>query len=289
MKNSQNIQEEILLRQATKSDRDGAIKVESQSTPNLNYVPHVFDMFVSDKSGEFSVAELNGTLVACGKFTAMVDGSAWVETLRVIPTYQGLGIGKLLYERFFEQAQARSIKTMRMYTGVKNAKSKGLAERFGFHLAATYRGAWLPCQHGAIDVPSIPFEQVLDPKKAVDLIMPLSEKWTGFLIMNRTFYAITPELCRDFAQKGFVYAESTTGSVMIIGARFMPEQALHIGIINGDVGTCLAFALKKGVARRAGKLSCLFPPSAQDIQQSLLHYGFQLEASDFIVMEVERE
>ena len=75
------------------------------------------------------------------KLTVLPDGSAWLEALRVAPFAQGKGVGKQFYQHFFTVARERGIPSMRMYTGVRNAVSKGLAERFGFRLAATYRGA----------------------------------------------------------------------------------------------------------------------------------------------------
>jgi len=69
----------------------------------------------------------------------------------------------------------------------------------------------------------------------------------------------------------------------------MPEQALHIGVFGGDAEACLGFALRRGVEIWAGRLSCLFSPCAADVQDPLTQYGFQLEPSDFIVMEVQLE
>ena len=280
---------EIVLRRARREDREKTFEVESKATPNLSYLPNVFDMFVADEIGEFSVAELDGEVVACGKFTIVPDGSAWLETLRVIPERQGLGIGKRFYERFFDIARSRGVTTMRMYTGVKNAVSRGLAERFGFRLTATYRGAWAPCQPGATRAPTGTFRWVADPEKATALLMPFRERWTGFLVMNRTFYSLTPALCADLAEKGMVYEDPASGSVITLGARFMPEQALHIGVFGGDAEACLGFAMQEGSGLGVGRLSCLFPPSAADVQDSLTRYGFQLEPSDFIVMEVHIE
>ena len=280
---------EIVLRRARRGDREKTFEVESKATPNLSYLPNVFDMFVADEFGEFSVAELDGEVVACGKFTVVPDGSAWLETLRVIPERQGLGIGKRFYERFFDIARSRGVTTMRMYTGVKNAVSRGLAERFGFRLTATYRGAWAPCQPGATRAPTGAFRRVADPEKATALLMPFRERWTGFLVMNRTFYSLTPALCADLAEKGMVYEDPASGSVITLGARFMPEQALHIGVFGGDAEACLGFAMQKSSGLGVGRLSCLFPPSAADVQDSLTRYGFQLEPSDFIVMEVHIE
>ncbi len=75
---------EIVLRKAEQEDRERVIWVESKSTPNLSYVGAIWDLFTSDEVGEFSVAEADGKLVACGKFTVVPDGSAWLETLRVM-------------------------------------------------------------------------------------------------------------------------------------------------------------------------------------------------------------
>ncbi|MBP7961126.1 MAG: GNAT family N-acetyltransferase [Caldilineaceae bacterium] len=255
--------------------------------PGLQYLPRVFDAFVADETGELCVAEIDGAIVGCGKFTLVPDGSAWLETLRVIPAYQGLGVGKRLYERFFELAERTGSPTLRMYTGLSNVVSKGLAERFGLRLAGTYRGAWQACGPAAAPLTLPAFHQITDPDTATALLMPFYDKWAGFLVMNRTFYALTPALCADLAQKGMVYAEPASHSVITLGARFMPEQALHLGVFGGDVAACLAFALQTGVERHVARLSCYVPPSAQDVQETLLHHGFQIETSDLIVMEAK--
>jgi ribosomal protein S18 acetylase RimI-like enzyme len=276
----------IELRRARQEDREKVIAVESGATPNLSYLAKVFDMFLSEKSSAFIVAEVDGKLVGCGKFTKMPDGSAWLEALRVLPEFQGIGIGKCFYQQFFDIARHRDVTTMRMYTGVKNAVSKGLAEQFGFNISAAYRGAWLPCPPEADRGSTDTFRQVTDPDRATAILMPFFEKWTGFLVMNRTFFALNPALCRDLAQKGCVYEDPKSRSVITLGARFMPEQALHIGVFGGDSEACLGFAAKKGAITRTERLSCLFPPSAVDLQDILTQNGFRFEASDFIVMTV---
>ncbi|MEO6060337.1 MAG: GNAT family N-acetyltransferase [Thermoflexales bacterium] len=273
----------ITVRPARPDDLDAIIAVEAGSTPGLRYVARVFDDFVSDEAGEFSVAEIDGQIIACGKFSLMPDHSAWLETVRVLPACQGLGVGKRLYERFFEVAWREHVSTMRMYTGLTNGVSKGLAERFRFGLAGTYRGVWLPLEAAAGPAPA--FVPVADPERAAALLMPHHARWTGFVVMNRTFYALTPILCADFARAGRVFEDRASGSVVVLGARFMPEQALHIALYAGDTRACLDFAAHLGVARGAGRLNCLFPPAAADIQSALTERGYRLESSDFIVME----
>ena len=277
---------EIVLRKARPEDREKVIEVESKSTPNRRYVADVFDMFISDKIGEFSVAEVDKDVVACGKYTVVPDGSVWLETLRVIPERQGRGIGKRFYERWLDIARRQGVKTMRMYTGVKNVVSRGLAERYGLQLAETFRGAYLPCHLDTNQASSNAFRLVTNPDKAASLLMPLKEKWRDFHVMNRTFLKFTPAFFTDLAKKSMIYQDPVTRSVITLGARFQPKQMLHIGLFEGDTEACLKFAMQEGLKRRVGGLNCDFPASAVEVQRTLTGYGFRLTASDFIVMEI---
>ena len=274
------------MRRAQAKDLTKVIEVEAKSTPNLRYLQNVFDLFLSDRKGEFSVAEIDGEVVACGKFTIVPDGSAWLEALRVIPERQGMGIGKRFYKRFFELAHNNGVKTMRMYTGIRNVVSKGLTERFNFKLAQTFKAAYFDCSNGNDASFKMDFKVVSSPKKAIQLLIPLQENWANFLVMNRTFYSLTPALCTDLFKKRQVYEDETSKSVITLGARFMPEEAIHIGMYGGDVNNCINFAKKYCEERHAKRLSCLYPSTYKDIENDLTSNGFQIEAREFLVMEV---
>lgn len=276
---------EIRLRKAKPEDRDKVILIESKSTPNLSYVPQVWGMFINDDTGDWSVVELDGDIVGCGKYTILPDGSAWLETLRVIPERQGLGVGKRFYDHWFELARSQGVKTMRMYTGTGNVVSKGLAERYGLKVVGTYMEARMPCMKDVSGLKNM-FRQVRDPEEAVELLMPLRDKWSGFLVMNRTFYEFTPIICSHLAKGGMVYIEPNTGSVLTLGARFMPKDALHLGVVEGDLLGCMDFAMAMGVKRQVGRLNIMFPPTAADVHEALTEYGFSVGASGFLVMEI---
>lgn len=277
----------IVLRKARVEDKARVLQVEAESTPNLRYLGAVFEHWVQDQMGELIVAELNDEMVGVGKLSVMPDGSAWLEALRVSPKAQGRGVGKQFYLRFFEIARMRHIPAMRMYTGVKNAISKGLAERFGFHLAATYRGVWRAVPPVSnLDCPVSDFTLVTDADQATRLLMPFHDQWTGFLVMNRTFHALTPALCAAWASESKVYTHHESGSVLALGARFQADLALHIACLGGDIDRCFAFA--EGQARKLNvpKVQCMFPPTAAKIEQAALGQRYELEPSECIVMEV---
>lgn len=276
----------VILRKARIEDKERILEVEAKSTPGLRYLGRVFELFVNDNVGELIVAELHGVIVACGKFTVVPDGSAWLEALRVTPECQGLGLGKLFYQRFFELAREKGITTMRMYTNIGNKASKGLAERFGFRLAGTFRGMWELCDSHQGELLAASFVAVTDPERATELLMPYAAE-SGFVIMNRTFYALTPELCASWAQEGKVYTDAATQSVVLVGARFMPEQALHIALLGGSMESGLAFARQRASELHVEKLQCMFTPSNHALQEYLLKQGFTRDSYDCIVMEVQ--
>ncbi len=277
----------LKLRKARPEDRQRTFEIEKQATPGLSYLPYVFDQFVTDEQGEFIIAELDGEAVGCGKFTVLPDGSAWLETLRVIPEKQGLGIGKQFYTRFFEIARAQKILAMRMYTNIRNYASKGLAERFGFSIAGTYRGQKRACQPNHLRPDPAGFQPVTDPALASGLLLSFQEAWAGFLVMNRTFYAITPALAQYLAQQGMLYHDPITQTTVALGARFMPHQAVHLGVLGGNLTAALAFALYQGMQTGVERLSCFYPPAATEIEAALCAQHFEFESSDFIVMEVK--
>ncbi len=277
----------IVLRRAEPKDKEKVIWVESKSTPNLRYLPKVFEMFASDMIGEFSVEEIDGELVACGKYTVLPDGTVWLEALRVIPERQGLGLGKHLYEHWLELARTQGVKEMKMYTGVTNVVSSGLAERYGFRLRGTFKGntrLFTPAM-GTVGG----FTSVHDPKEATELLMPLEDDWFGWLVMNRTFYRFSPALCEHMTKHGMVYKDERTGSVVTLGARFMPEQALNIGVWGGDPDACIRFALWKAADRGIPLLSCFHEANATMIGEALARNGFKCDASDYIVKGVYLE
>jgi N-acetylglutamate synthase-like GNAT family acetyltransferase len=261
------------------------LAVEALSTPNLRYLPEVFEQFVADEEGDFSVALVDGEIVACAKLTVVADGSAWLETLRVIPEKQRLGLGKRFYERFFEVAAQKRINTMRMYTGVTNAASKGLAERFGFRLAASYNSAHISTKEIPKGLTAGGFERVADVERATQLLMACEKEWTGFGVMNRTFYAMNPSTCAAFCRAGQVYEDSRSGSVILMGARFMHHKALHIGVFRGERALCLDFAKLHAHKLGVPRVECMFAPDADDVRQALTQSGFEMSGSTFIVME----
>ena len=280
---------EIHIRKIIKEDYEAVCEVEALSTPNLRYVPHVFDLFLSSRDGAFLIAEMDGRAVGIANLSVLPDRSAWLETLRVIPEFQGRGIGKSFYEKFFEIAEEKKIKTLRMYTGLTNQTSKGLAERYGLSVAAEYEEAWLPLEEVSAQPESTTsFQAVTDLQVASNLLLPYQKKWKGFLVFNRTFFAFNDALCLDLVQKKMLYRSTRSSSLIVLGARFMPWQAVHIGLLGGDGQECLDFAFQEAQRLKVQKINCLFPPQDEGLKELFTNRGFHFLKTNLIVMQAQR-
>lgn len=280
---------ELKVRKMTWADLDRACEVETASIKGVKYLRAVADEFINDSVGELGVVELDGKIVGVGKYTILYDGGAWLETLRVDPEYQGRGVGKAFYNRFFELANQQGVNRMGMYTGLTNVVSKGLALRYGFQVTGTYRGANLAISgQEAVSEEVAKDFRLLSEEEAVEKMAVMAEAWEGHMVMNRTFYPMNDGLYRGLARDKKVYYDDKGDNLVVLGARFMPESALHIGLYRGDAKKIFEFVKFEAVRRHVPKVTIMFPPNAHKTQEEVLSAGFVLEAGDCIVCEWHR-
>jgi hypothetical protein len=141
----------------------------------------------------------------------------------------------------------------------------------------------MPCQDPKRKVGE--FRMVLDPERAVSLFTLDRGMWGRFHSLNRTFYEVSPQLCSYLTRKGMIYTDDES-NIITLGARFQPEQTLHIGLYHGDPEKCFNFAMHLCKLRGAARLSCDFPADNLVVQEELFGYGFTIDRSEIIVMEI---
>jgi ribosomal protein S18 acetylase RimI-like enzyme len=96
--------------------------------PKLFFVHFYSTSFVAeDDSGE-----LAGFL--CGFLSQTHDDEAYVHFVGVDPRYRGSGLGRQLYERFFEAVRAQGRHVVRCVTSPVNTDSVAFHESIGFRV-----------------------------------------------------------------------------------------------------------------------------------------------------------
>ena len=71
-----------------------------------------------------------------------------------------------------------------------------------------------------------------------------------------------------------------------MGARFMEDKQLHIGLFDGNSKRCLEFAHIVGGTKGVKSIHCLYPKNKDEIEKALRECGFTMESAPFIVMEI---
>lgn len=128
----------LTARPARPADRAAVAEISAQIWEGEDYVPEVFDDWVADPRGEFTLFFEGEQLVAFGKLTELLAGEWWLEGLRVHPAYQGRGIASQAHDYAVALADRIASGVLRFATGDFNVAVHRLAEHTGFAHVASF-------------------------------------------------------------------------------------------------------------------------------------------------------
>lgn len=270
------------IKLAQYSDMEQCARVEHESMPNYpGYLADAWHYFQSQKGACVCVYE-GDEMIGIGRFTVLPDGTGWLETLRVAIHHQGKGAGKAIYKKYRELAMEYGCPSMAMFTGVRNQVSSGLAEKNGLMTAAVHRGYVLTDFSGGNPHNFRP----VNPMRASELILPMRDEYNNYMTFNRTFFHINDFNARCFAAEGKVFEDAKDGNIIVCGARFQHNAALHIAMMGGDYDRCIDFAVNYARAIGVPKISCTFALENEKLESVLQARNFQREPSDLITKEI---
>ncbi len=257
-------------------------RVEKETMGDYVYLNDSWNLFQTSK-GEMVCVFDGDKMVGIGRFTVLFDNSGWLETLRVVPEYQNKGVGKLIYKEYLKLAKEYNCPSMAMFTGVNNKASAGLAEINGLSKASEHTGYHLTNldRANAHDFKYVAFE------KAVELVLPLKEKYNNYFTMNRTFFRINEENIKGLSMEGKVFYDEESKSTIVCGGRFQKGATVHIALMDGDYNKCLDFAANLAKATGVKKISCTFARENKEIEDVLINAGFEKEPSNLKTLEIK--
>jgi GNAT superfamily N-acetyltransferase len=122
-----------VFRRAVLADRPAMLEICADVWDGEDYLPQVFDEWVTAPGGQLTAAELDGRVVALGRVTRFAPGEYWLEGLRVHPGYRGRGLAAAMHN-YHVDLWRRSGEggTLRLATDSENHASLKLCERTGF-------------------------------------------------------------------------------------------------------------------------------------------------------------
>ena len=128
----------IELRRARSEDKPRILEISSQIWEGNDYVPFVFDDWLSDAGGEFVVALVDGLLVGFAHRTYLAPGYAWLEGIRTDPAHRGTGAAKEITQHFLEGVRQERADRVGLSTHIENEASIHIIRSSGFEEVARF-------------------------------------------------------------------------------------------------------------------------------------------------------
>lgn len=249
---------------------DEISEIEKKTMGNYTYVETAWNYFWNTPGSFLCVYNDENKMVGIAHLAILPDNSGWFEVLRVLPEYQNQGAGKALYEKAIELCKEKyHCVSLSMYTGRKNVRSSGLAEKYGLvnvYDFSEYNYAVTEKKN------NLGFHYV-DWKRATQLALPLKEQYGDFVSVNRTWYRINEANIRMMADKAYFY-ENDTGDFVCVGTRFQHGAKLFVLMLGGNYQNGLDFAVNLAYEKNIPLVTCTFTASNSKLDNALREYGF---------------
>src|SRR5256885_181095 len=88
--------DDLVLRPVRPADYDRIVEITQDVWEGHDYIPRVFDRWVSDSAASFQAAELDGEVVGVQRARPFAPGLVWYEGLRVASSHHRQGIARAM-------------------------------------------------------------------------------------------------------------------------------------------------------------------------------------------------
>jgi GNAT superfamily N-acetyltransferase len=121
---------DVVMRPMRPADRDRVVELTRDIWDGHDYVPRVFDDWVSDSASAFQAIELDGIIVGLQRLRPYATGLLWYEGLRVASSHRRQGLARYMLQSAIAQAREQDFREIRLATG--NPAAAKLFEEVGF-------------------------------------------------------------------------------------------------------------------------------------------------------------
>ncbi len=230
------------FRKATMSDKERVLEISSKIWDGEDFIKYVFDDWVKDAEGEFTLGEKDGVVVGFAKYTKHNDAEAWLEGLRVDEKYANQGFGKAITQYHISRAKAEGVEIIRLSAYVGSKESIHIVEGLGFKKDGYFTTGFKQLDKEAVR---------LSGAKTVINLMSTATAWdlitrgnayymsNGYVSYGWTFKKLTYELVDRLVKEKCVYGvlrEGKVSAVMVLTEDSHKDGGLNIGFIDGDMG-----------------------------------------------------
>ncbi len=243
----------IEIRRASLKDRTAVEQISAQIWEGHDYVPNVFDKWVADNEGEFTLVCVDGEVAGFGKLTMLTGRHAWLEGLRMGGGYRGLGLAKLLTRYYIDLCAERGVNSLRLSTFVENYESLHIIETHGFRRIASFK--LMMAEHGPVKLKPEAVEVLQSFSEVLqELDKSILAKRSSLLSFDFTFEEVSEELLNELLAEGSIVGIRRDGKIrglMALTTRHSKGSELSISYMQGDTRADLELLTDYAIATAA--------------------------------------
>ena len=249
------------FRKVAQADKDRVLEISSKIWEGHDYIKYLFDDWVKDTEGEFTLGEKDGVIVGFAKYTRLSDSEVWFEGIRADEKYSGHCFGKAITQYYISRAKAEGVEIIRLCAETACKESIRIVEGLGFKKDGYFTFGYKKLDKAAIE-PSVSKTviNIMSTATAWDLITRGNTYYmsNGYISYGWSFrkasYELVDRLVKDKCVYG-VLREGKVSSVMVLTEDSHKDGGLSIGFIDGDMASMKELidfaeqqAMKQGMA-----------------------------------------
>ena len=120
----------LTLRPMRPADHERVLEISREVWNGHDYIPRVFDDWLTDAGAAFQAAEIDGVVIGLQRLRPYAPGLIWYEGLRVASTHRRQGIAREMLFSAIAEAKEQGFHEMRLATG--NPGAATMFEAAGF-------------------------------------------------------------------------------------------------------------------------------------------------------------
>lgn len=231
------------FRKVAQADKERILEISSKIWEGNDFIQYVFDDWVNDTDGEFTLGEKDGVIVGFSKYTRHSDTEIWLEGIRVDEAYANQGFGKAIAQYHISRAKAEAAEVIRLSAYVGSKESIRIVEGLGFKKDGYFTtGSKQIDKNAPKPIGASNVINIMSTATAWDLITRGNAYYmsNGYVSYGWTFKKLTYELVDRLVKGGCVYGVLRDGkvvSVMVLTEDSHNDGGLNIGFIDGDMGS----------------------------------------------------
>jgi RimJ/RimL family protein N-acetyltransferase len=230
------------FRKVTQADKERVLEISSKVWEGTDFIKYVFDDWVEEAEGEFTLGEKDGVVVGFAKYTKHNDSEAWLEGARVDEKYANQGFGKAITQYYISKAKAEGVEVIRLSAYIGSKESIHIVENLGFKKDGYFTTGYKQLDKAALKLSGAKTViNVMSTATAWDLITRGNAYYmaNGYVSFGWTFKKLTYELVERLVKEKCVYGvlrEGKVSSVMLLTEDSHMDGGLNIGFLDGDMG-----------------------------------------------------